>query len=157
MRFKFYQNIRFVCVAIATITLYYFLFSPVQSKPSFAEESKNETPDEWFLHQRTYPYQTINTKAHKQAVKQLKDQVSKQQISSNNWKLVGPTNIGGRVTSIVLHPNNENIIFVGTATGGIFKTSNKGQSWQAVFDAYTTRLSIGALALAPSNPKVLYA
>ena len=88
-------------------------------------------------------------------------------VMSPNWTQLGPspipngqttTNsvaISGRVTAIAIHPTNSNIIYIGTANGGVFRTMNGGTSWTAIFDAAES-LAIGALALAPSNPSILY-
>lgn len=69
---------------------------------------------------------------------------------------LGPATAGGRVTSIVGIPGNPNVYYVGTGGGGIFKTTDGGASWKAIFDHEATA-SIGALALAPSNPSIMWA
>jgi len=124
------------------------------------EQEKIKEPNEWFFQQRAYPFDRINYKVFNEEFHRLQDQrrtrLESRKASKNDWKLVGPTNIGGRVTDIALNPDNPNIFFVGTAVGGIFKTTDKGQTWKAVFDE-AGRLSIGDLAIAPSNPKILYA
>ena len=75
-----------------------------------------------------------------------------------NLKLasVGPATVSGRMLSIVVDPNNENIAYAGSASGGIWKTSNMGGNWSSV----TTRLNsmhIGALAFDPKNSATIYA
>lgn len=152
MKFKYYTSTLFVLLALT-----FGCYTALVSKSFEQEESKNEVPDEWFLYQRTYPNKTINTKVYAQAVERVKAERSIEKRSSQDWELVGPANVGGRVTSLALHPNSQNTIFVGTATGGIFKSTDKGASWKAVFDEDGSRVSIGALALAPSNPRILYA
>ncbi len=72
------------------------------------------------------------------------------------WKLEGPSNIAGRVNTLAIKPNNENILLAGFATGGIFKSSDKGDTWKPVFDDHLN-LSIGDLAFDPSNPSTVYA
>ncbi|NJL76949.1 MAG: hypothetical protein HC892_19940 [Saprospiraceae bacterium] len=114
-----------------------------------------KAPDNWFFEQRAYPYDTLPIYAYTIALEQAQAKVSSEleQRGETSWRLVGPTNIGGRITDIVLHPNNPNIIFAGTASGGIFKTTDKGQTWKSVFDKQK-RLSIGSLAMAASNTKI---
>ncbi len=68
----------------------------------------------------------------------------------------GPVNIGGRITDVALNPTNQNIIYVGTSVGGVFKSSDGGDNWTAVFDD-AGALSIGDLAVAPSAPNTVYA
>jgi photosystem II stability/assembly factor-like uncharacterized protein len=77
-------------------------------------------------------------------------------ISNGQWSALGPGNIGGRVRSIVIDSRNQNRIFIGAATGGIWLTENAGQSYRAITD-FIGNLAIGALAMDPSNPNVLYA
>src|SRR5208337_3748532 len=64
--------------------------------------------------------------------------------------------MGGRVDDFAVVESDPRIIYVGAAAGGIFKTVNGGQSWQAIFEDQRNP-SIGDLALAPSNPSILYA
>ena len=68
---------------------------------------------------------------------------------------IGPAVMGGRISDVALDPKNPNLFYVGLATGGIVKTANNGVTFEPIFDRQP-RLSIGALALAPSNPDVLW-
>lgn len=63
--------------------------------------------------------------------------------------------VSGRVTSIAVHPTNANIVYIGTANGGVYRSMDGGTNWTAIFDNAVT-LAIGSLALAPSNPTTLY-
>ena len=72
------------------------------------------------------------------------------------WQYLGPTNISGRATDIaVADRGTARRIYVGYATSGIWKTDDNGGSWQPIFDDYPTS-SIGDLAVAPSNPDILW-
>lgn len=64
--------------------------------------------------------------------------------------------VTGRVTSIVVDPTDYNIIYVGTALGGVWKTTNGGKEWAPQSD-YEISSAIGALVLDPSNHNVVYA
>jgi photosystem II stability/assembly factor-like uncharacterized protein len=64
-------------------------------------------------------------------------------------------NVGGRISAVALNPSDQQIFYVGVASGGIFKTENAGLSWQTIFDDQPS-LSIGDIVLAPSNPDVIY-
>src|SRR3984893_10025289 len=63
--------------------------------------------------------------------------------------------VSGRATSIVVDPTNSNTVYLGTAQGGVWRSTDGGTSWTAIFDTADS-LSIGALALAPSDPTKLY-
>src|SRR5688572_24309846 len=71
------------------------------------------------------------------------------------WRSIGPVGQGGRVDDIAVDEKNPSTYYVGFATGGIWKTVNNGVTFAPVFDTYSTQ-SIGDIALAPSNPNVLY-
>ena len=86
---------------------------------------------------------------------------SAQKITLDQFKNLKPRNIGpagmsGRVTSIDAVINNPDIIYLGTASGGVWKTENSGNSWQPIFDEQPT-LNIGAVAIQQSNPAVVWA
>jgi photosystem II stability/assembly factor-like uncharacterized protein len=70
------------------------------------------------------------------------------------FRLVGPA-AGGRVSRSCGVPGDPSIYYVAAAAGGVWKTSDGGLSWKSVFDDQPTS-SIGAIALAPSDPNVLY-
>ncbi len=70
---------------------------------------------------------------------------------------IGPAAFGGRIDDIEAVPDDPRIIFVGTASGGVFRSRNNGVTWDPVFDAYGTALSIGDIAIAPTDPNVVWA
>ena len=74
-----------------------------------------------------------------------------------NWKPrnVGPASMSGRVTSIDVEVANPNNIWIGAASGGVWKTNNSGVSWTPVFDEQPI-LNIGAVAMQQSNPSVVW-
>ena len=71
------------------------------------------------------------------------------------WRSIGPAVMGGRIDAIAVDESNPSVMYVGYATGGIWKTVNNGTTWTPIFDEQPVS-SIGDLALAPSNPNVLY-
>lgn len=72
-------------------------------------------------------------------------------LSGLTWRSVGPANMGGRVSALAMSETNPKIVFVGYATGGLWKSTNHGTTFTPVFDA-TGMNSIGALALADAPP-----
>ncbi|OUS20103.1 hypothetical protein A9Q93_01965 [Nonlabens dokdonensis] len=68
---------------------------------------------------------------------------------------IGPGGMSGRVTSIDVVHNNPNIIYAGTASGGLWKSSNGGITWDPIFDDQETA-SVGAVAIQQSNPSVIW-
>ncbi|HMG53317.1 MAG TPA: hypothetical protein VK601_07540 [Kofleriaceae bacterium] len=71
------------------------------------------------------------------------------------WQLRGPLNIGGRVTDVIGDPANANKFYVGSASGGVWKTTDGGATFTPIFDGQGT-LAIGALALDPRDSNILY-
>jgi photosystem II stability/assembly factor-like uncharacterized protein len=71
------------------------------------------------------------------------------------WRCIGPTNIGGRMTSIVCHPEDPNRIWAGAAGGGIWQSKNAGVTWRSLWRKQDS-LNIGSLAIDPANPDVIY-
>jgi len=76
-------------------------------------------------------------------------------LKNLKFRSIGPATMGGRVDDFAVVESDPRIIYVGAAAGGVFKTVNGGQSWQAIFEDQANP-SIGDLALAPSNPSILY-
>lgn len=72
------------------------------------------------------------------------------------WFRLGPSNINGRVKSVAMHPTNSDILYAGAANGGVWKSTNGGDSWTSNWK-FQESLSIGAVAVAPSNGNVVYA
>src|SRR6266481_589859 len=68
---------------------------------------------------------------------------------------IGPAVMGGRVSDIAIDPRNPFIFYVGLGHGGVFKTNDNGVTFQPIFDKQPM-LSIGALAVAPSNSDVVW-
>ncbi len=76
-------------------------------------------------------------------------------LSALQWRLIGSFR-AGRVTAVVGVPDNPNVYYFGTPGGGIWKTSDAGHVWEPIFDKQRVA-SIGALAIAPSDSKTIYA
>jgi photosystem II stability/assembly factor-like uncharacterized protein len=70
------------------------------------------------------------------------------------WRLIGPHR-AGRVTAVAGIPGRPAVYYMGTPGGGVWKTTDGGVVWKPIFDDARVA-SIGALALAPSNPEIVY-
>ncbi len=70
------------------------------------------------------------------------------------WRSIGPFR-GGRVVAVSGVPGEPNHFYFGAVDGGVWETHDAGRTWQPIFDDQPVG-SIGAIALAPSNPKVIY-
>ena len=69
---------------------------------------------------------------------------------------IGPGTMSGRVTALDVDPTDRDIIYAGTASGGLWRSTSSGANWEPLFDDQDI-LSIGSVAVAPSNPDVIWA
>ncbi len=74
--------------------------------------------------------------------------------SDMHWRAIGPTR-GGRTRALAAVPGNPTVFYAGFDNGGIWRTTDYGSTWQPIFDDQPTG-SIGAIAVAPSDPDILY-
>lgn len=79
-------------------------------------------------------------------------------MSKLRWRNIGPY-IGGRVVTVAGVPQNSNLFYAGTVGGGIWRSTDEGLQWQNITDGKLPgpSPSIGAIAVAPSDPKTIYA
>jgi len=75
--------------------------------------------------------------------------------SGLKWRLIGPFR-GGRVVAVAGIPGNSTTFYFGAVDGGIWRTTDTGVVWSPIFDGQSIA-SIGAIAVAPSDPKIIYA
>ncbi|MBI9069379.1 MAG: T9SS type A sorting domain-containing protein [Salinivirgaceae bacterium] len=113
--------------------------------------------EEMFL-MRNYPDFTANSKTYLKEMQLASKQISKSFKSTGNnptWITQGPYNTGGRINTIAVNPNDNNIIYVGTVCGGIFKTIDGGENWFPTFDE-NAYLSIAHIVIDPHNSNTIY-
>lgn len=116
----------------------------------------DKIPSDWFYHQRAFPYDYIPQTFYIQSVHQvLENKKTTQRSKVQDWSFAGPTNIGGRITDIEAVENNINELWIGAASGGVFKSIDKGKNWKPVFDANPVQ-AIGDIAIHPKNKNIIY-
>src|SRR5438067_9886979 len=72
------------------------------------------------------------------------------------WQFLGPGNIGGRTLSLILDPTNDQIMYAAGISGGVWKSTNGGESWTPIGDALTN-LDVSSLVIDPHDPKTVFA
>jgi len=131
----------------------------------------------WFWEQRAYPLDTIPADANGKAMEQVEARGMIEAASpGQSWQSLGPdsidhgliglynctqvdcdawrTNVSGRTKAIVFHPQNPNILYVATAVGGIWKSTNGGASYTSITSDQPSH-AFHSLAPDPSNPNVI--
>ena len=70
------------------------------------------------------------------------------------WRMIGPPR-GGRTRAACGVPSQPNVFYMGAVNGGVWKSDDFGRTWNPIFDGQPTQ-SVGAIAVAPSNPNTIY-
>lgn len=156
-------------VAAAAAFPFVFLRTSPKPDPARTEASdrqhQRETgpPEDSFLTQRVVhggiPAGALE-KAHAQAVRARAAALTSAteqagpQLSAASWQFIGPTNIGGRVVDVAVDPVAPDTIYVAAATGGVWKSTDKGAQFTSIWPA-TNPQSMGALAI--TSNRILFA
>ena len=115
-----------------------------------------------FMHRRMYPYDNIPDGARVKAIQDMDAKMHTKNLNALTlarqpvWQPIGPYDIGGRIKSIAVHPTIEGTVYIGAAAGGVWKTTDAGNSWVPIFDDQNG-IAFGALAIDPNNPNTIYA
>jgi photosystem II stability/assembly factor-like uncharacterized protein len=128
------------------------------STPKTEEGEREGVPNEAFFLQRSYPDTKFPLAAFETAL-EMAQRESWLRTSppgfNQEWKVCGPNNVGARVNTIAVHPKDENIIYAGFSSGGLFKTIDGGKNWQPLMTDQRF-LAIGAITIDPKNPEIVY-
>lgn len=159
---------------------------PFRSEGSEEEFGESERRNDWLYFQRAYPAETIPVEAGPRMIEQLeREEARLEQLRARFgaeaeapeqqmvWASVGPqpiaggftygtprTNTSGRVSAIALDPRydgvNNRTVYIGGAQGGVWKSTDNGANWTPLTDSQPS-LAMGAIAIDPKNPNVIYA
>lgn len=111
-------------------------------------------PSAWFFRQRAFPEGTIDQVAFVEAQAQARAmRQAARAAGAPAWAFAGPTNIGGRVTSLAVQ--DFQTFYAGTGSGGLFKTTDGGATFAPVADDAFS-LAIGDVTLDPRNPQTVW-
>lgn len=93
--------------------------------------------------------------------KEARDRMIRQQsqfragVGPGSWTFLGPTNVGGRIRAIAIHPTQPNTMWIGATSGGIWKTTDGGTTWTAI-DDFLPGIAINCMVIDKTNPNTLY-
>ncbi len=138
-----------------------------ESRPGIEEDPEGRS--DWFTFQRTYPSNSIPLDARLRAWEsqpefQLNSVVPE---AAQTWRAIGPSPTvsawynawgptSGRVNAIAVSPADANIVVIGSSTGGIWRSTDRGNTFVPVSDDQVD-LAVGSLAFSKSNPSIVYA
>jgi photosystem II stability/assembly factor-like uncharacterized protein len=160
------SNILFLLISLFLSLIFFsYNFFSDEHQSFSKEKSKTEVklyPYEWSYLKKTWPYLDADPRAYIDALDQahkLQRETAVYKLSKGlntvAWDFIGPVNVGGRVVDIEFNPSDPNIVYAGFSTGGVFKSTDTGNSWFPVFDSLAV-LTIGDIAIDPQNPDVVY-
>lgn len=117
-----------------------------------------ESMDMWAF-ERAYPNDDIPVSRYALAFEEQKRLTAQRSYSvDGEWESMGPENIGGRILCLAFHPTDEDVIFAGSASGGLWKTTSQGvgrDAWEQVPTGFPV-LGVGAIAIDQNDADVMY-
>ncbi|MEK6283139.1 MAG: Calx-beta domain-containing protein [Acidobacteriota bacterium] len=144
-------------------------------KPRTEEEFEGDVEErqQWFISQRMFPFDELPDQARRNAWEARPADFysslvySKESLVASQWQPIGPlpTNsyfpnnwgkTSGRINAIAVSPADPNILLIGAATGGIWRSTDAGTTFSPVSDSQVD-LAVGSIDFAPSNPSIAYA
>lgn len=140
--------------------------NPYDNAPEYISKRNSFNRERWFYEQRMFPNNYLPSDAYSKAQEQrdaLRQQNGFAFDNSVIWTSIGPSpgtypgysNISGRVTTVRYDPVNPNIIYIGAAFGGAWKSTNGGITWTQATD-FEVSLSSGSIAIDPTNTNIIY-
>jgi photosystem II stability/assembly factor-like uncharacterized protein len=144
------------CILAAIFTNHIDQQAETEKQKQTSLSKSSPEPSEWHYRQRAYPHGQIDKKAYFRAINQKRAFLQHANRSNTaSWEYRGPDNIGGRITDVAVHPIDLNTIYAGAASGGLFKSTDRGESWTPILDEALS-LSVGDLDVALTNPDILF-
>lgn len=152
----------FFCLILSI--LFFFQKTLFSAEPSKKEKNTAKTSgagkslDIWAF-ERSYPNRNIPTSKYIEAFNHKKNMIAqKSNLISGEWESLGPENIGGRTLCLAFHPTNENIIFAGSASSGLWKTTTQGigrYAWEQIPTGFPV-LGVAAIVIDQNDPETIY-
>ncbi len=133
-------------------------------------EGDTQAREDWFMFRRTYPFAELPADARRQAWLARPADVRRDSLKAaadQQWRPIGPqpttsyfpNNWGltsGRINSIAVSPSDPQLVLIGAATGGIWRSTNGGTTFTPASDNQVD-LAVGSIAFAPTNNAIVYA
>lgn len=144
----------------ATLSIYHFNTSSghAEDLPEPRRTSGALKAIEQWTFERSYPGNTIPVDKYQQAFEQLAANRLLRSDGTGQWEQIGPYNVAGRTLALAFHPYNPDIIFAGSASGGLWKTVTAGKgavAWQQIPIGFPV-LAVSSIAIHPEHPDTMY-
>jgi len=128
-----------------------------QPKPDHPGEALTfRARQQWSDNRRIRPDGLVNALLERSLLISSRPGIDLAGITRTSWAPIGPSNIGGRLRSVLTHPTDPNLLLVGSVSGGLWRTSNGGATWAPV-DDFMPNVAIDSLVRDPSNAQRIYA
>ena len=158
---KYRNHLLLLCFLLVSFSTYFFYINknssltPEVIKDNLQTGAKNSLG---YIHSvRTYPFDDIPKKGLSESFSEL--QIRKNKRSKIfQWESIGPTNIGGRTLALAIHPENPDILFVGSASGGLWKSTTGGSglnAWEYVPTGHQV-LGVAAIDIDTNDPNTMF-
>ena len=147
----------------------------MRTELSAGTKTDPEARDRWYWEQRAYPTGRIPIEVHRAAVQRElvtggRTRAEAHAEDNEQWQNLGPAplldityglttaqNASGRALTLAIHPYDPNRLFLGTAQGGIWKSADRGTTWQPVAEQSLPTLAINIIRYRPDDANVMYA
>lgn len=154
-----------ISVILLMISVYFLtrseekpLEAEIYNKYKLETSGAGEAMDAWAF-ERSYPDGILASEDYLNTyLTEKKKSTITERGGEDCWESLGPENIGGRILCLAFHPTDPNIIYAGSASGGLWKTTTMGigrYAWEHVPVGFPV-LGIGAILIDPNNPDVMY-
>ena len=166
----------FIAVTLLSFLISFYMFKKDENYKQSSYSNNNTTLNEsdkdesvtgfpmeaakWYYEQRAFPLGYIPANWREHALNHIeaynKPKYLKKVAQALSWKELGPGNIGGRIRAIVVSPTDANTVYIGSVSGGIWKTTNGGSSWFPL-DDHMANLAVCSMVIDPHNLNIIYA
>jgi photosystem II stability/assembly factor-like uncharacterized protein len=131
-----------------------------EAEKDLKEEGHAWEAFEWWYGTRAYPFEMIPKSAYFDAYRYSRENLvpAGTRDAMPQWRSIGPDNVGGRVLSVAVDPSNPSVLWAGSASGGLWKSTVAGEgaaAWTRVETGYPS-LAVSAIVIDPNDTQVMY-
>ncbi|MFK7937056.1 MAG: T9SS type A sorting domain-containing protein [Saprospiraceae bacterium] len=148
---------RIILFSLAVLGGFAFWFFSSEKEQTVEQSGAGLSMDNWAF-VRSYPSGKISTQKWTQAYDLQQLEMNFRDGNNADWEALGPENIGGRTISLAFHPTDPNIMYAGSAGGGLWKTTTAGvgaKAWDYVPTGFPV-IGVGAIVIDENDPNVMY-